>query len=131
METNQIEQQLHESRHQTWERLMYVALGCAVTIVFQAADPLRDAVILFTLLYTTLSGFYLLWTISSQPTQLGGYRRNLAFGHFVASWLTSFGIYSFSQLPALGLVLLAYTVLLLGLYWRTRKILSTSDQMFP
>jgi hypothetical protein len=131
METNQFEQQLHESRHQTWERLMYVALGCAVAIVFQAADPLRDAVILFTLLYTTLSGFYLLWTVPLQQPQQSGYRRNVAFGHLIASWLTAFGIYSYSQLPSLGLVLLAYTVLLLGLYWRARKILSTSDQIFP
>jgi hypothetical protein len=131
MEPNQFEQQLHESQLQTWERLMYLALGSAVAIVFHAADPLRDAVLLFTLLYTTLAGFYLLWTISSQQPQPSGYRRKLAFGHLLASWLTAFGIYSYSQLPPLGFVLLAYTVFLLGLYWRTRKVLSTSDQIFP
>jgi hypothetical protein len=131
MEPNQFEQQLHKSQLQTWERLMYVAQGSAVAIVFHAADPLRDAVLLFTLLYTTLSGFYLLWTISSQQPQLSGSRRKVAFGHLLASWLTAFGIYSYSQLPPLGLVFLAYTVLLLVLYWRTGRKLSRSAEIFP
>lgn len=131
MEQNQIDEKMRESRLQIWERLMYVALGSAIAIVLHRIDSLRDATILFTLLYTTLAGFYLLWTVSSPDSQPSGSRQKLALGHLIASWLTGFGIYSYSQLPPLGLALLAYTVLLLALYWRTRKKLSTSDQMFP
>ena len=131
MEPNQLDEQLHESQLRAWERLMYVALGSAVAIIFHRVDQLRDAIIMFTLLYTTLAGFYLLWTLSSQGLQLSRPRRNVAFGHLIASWLTVFGIYTYSQLPPLGLAVLVYTVLLLVLYWRTGRVRSTSDTMFP
>jgi hypothetical protein len=131
MEPNQLDEQLHESQLRIWERLMYVGLGSAVAIIFHRVDQLRDAIIMFTLLYTTLAGFYLLWTISSQGLEISGLRRKVAFGHLIASWLTVFGIYSYSQLAPLGLVVLVYTVLLVAVYWRTGKVRSPSDQMFP
>ena len=131
MEREQLEQQIQDSQLSAWEKLMYVSLGSAVGIVFHAVDPLRDAIILLTLLYTTLAGFYLLWTPSGQSRSLAGWRKQVAFGHLIASWLVGLGIYSYSMLPPLGLVFLAYTVFLLTIYWRTRKNHATTDEMFP
>jgi hypothetical protein len=131
MEQGHREQQIRDSQISTWERLMYVSLGSAVTILFHGVDPLRDAIILFTLLYTTLAGFYLLWTSSAQSHSLVGWRKQVAFGHLFASWLVVLGIFSYSMLPPLGLVVLGYAVFLLAIYWRTRKKTSARDEMFP
>jgi hypothetical protein len=131
MEQRHREQQIRDSQISTWERLMFVSLGSAVTILFHGVDPLRDAIILFTLLYTTLAGFYLLWSSSVQSHPLAGWRKQVAFGHLFASWLVVLGIFSYSMLPPLGLLVLVYAVSLLAIYWRTRKKTSGTDEMFP
>jgi|SRR5215216_1330492 len=131
MEHEYLEQQIRDSQLATWERLMYVSLGCAVAIVFHGVNPLRDTILLFTLLYTTLAGFYLLWTSSAYRRPLVAWRRQVAFGHLLASWLVVLGIFSYSRLPALGFVLLAYAALLLAIYWRTRVKPVVSNEMFP
>ena len=53
METEQLEQEVRERQLQTWQKLMYVALGVAITILFHVFDPLRDLTLMFALLYTT------------------------------------------------------------------------------
>jgi hypothetical protein len=131
MEREQLEQQIQDSKLRTWEKLMYVSLGSAVTIIFHGIGPLRDAIILFTLLYTTFAGFYLLWTSSERSSPLAGWRKQITFGHLCASWLVVPGIYSYSMLPPLGFVFLAYTVFILAIYWRTRKNRALADEMFP
>lgn len=131
MEREHLEQKIQDNQLPIWERLMYVSLGSAVAIVFHGVDPLRDAIILFTLLYTTLAGFYLLLTSSAQSHPLVGWRKQVTFGHLIASWLVTLGIFSYSMLPPLGLVFLAYTVFLLAIYWRTRKKPAMSDEIFP
>jgi hypothetical protein len=131
METEQLEQDVRDRQLQTWQKLMYVALGVAITILFYAFDPLRDLIILFTLLYTTWSGFHLLWGKPWRNLPLTEARSKTSFGYLLASWLVAFGIFSYSWLPPLGLLLFLYTVFLLLTYWRTHKKLSTSDEMFP
>lgn len=131
MEPNQLEQRLQESRLQTWERLMYVSLGSAVAIVFHAVDPLRDIILMVTLLYTTLAGFSLLWGATWGGGSFTSGRGSVIMGHLFASWLVCFGIYSYSRLPALGMIVVSYTFLLMVIYWRIRKRLSTSDEIFP
>ena len=131
MEQEYRQQQVRESQFRIWERLMYVSLGSAVAIVFHGVDPLRDAVILFALLYTTLAGFSLLWNVSAQSHPLAGWRKQVAFGHLFASWLVVLGIFSYSMLPPLGLVVLGYAVFLLAIYWRTRKKTTATEEMFP
>ena len=131
MEQGHLEQQIRDSQIPTWERLMYVSLGSAMAIVFHGVDPMRDAIILFTLLYTTLAGFYLLWTSSAQSRPLVGWRKQVTIGHLFASWLVVLGIFSYSMLPPLGLVVMGYAVFLLTIYWRTRKKPAAKDEMFP
>jgi hypothetical protein len=131
METELIEQEVRERQLETWQRLMYMLLGVAVAILFQAFGPLRDLIILFTLLYTTWSGFHLLWGTPWRNLPLTEARRKTIFGYLLASWLVAFGIFSYSWLPPLGLLLFLYTVFLGLTYWRTRKQLSIAEEMFP
>jgi len=131
MERDHIKQHVLESQLQTWQKLMYVALGSAIAIVFHAADPLRDIIIMVTLLYTTLAGFSLLWGVLWGGIPLTQARSTVIVGHLFASWLVCFGIYSYSRLPALGMILFGYTFLLVVIFWRIRKRLSTSEEMFP
>ena len=131
METEQLEQEVRERQLQTWQKFMYVALGVAITILFHAFDPLRDLIVLFTLLYTTWSGFHLLWGTPWRNLPLTETRSRTSFGYLLASWLIAFAIFAYSWLAPLGFLLLVYTAFLLLTYWRTRKQLSASDEMFP
>ena len=131
METQQLEQEVRGRQLQTWQKFMYVALGVAITILFHVFDPLRDLIILFTLLYTTWSGFHLLWGKPWRNLPLTEARSKTSFGYLLASWLVASAIFAYSWLPPLGLIWFAYTVFLLLTYWRTRKLLSTADEMFP
>jgi hypothetical protein len=131
METEYSEKQFAERQLQLGNRLMYVAVGAAVTIVFHVVNPLRDIIIMVTLLYTTLAGFSLFWGVAWGRALLTEARSKTIFGHLFASWLVVFGIFSYSRLSGLGAVLLGYTLLLVILYWWTRKKLSTSDEIFP
>ena len=131
METEQLEQEVQERQLQTGQKLMYMALGSAIAILFHVVDPLRDLIILFTLLYTTWTGFHLLWGKPWRNLPLTEERRKTIFGYLFASWLVVCAIFFSSLVVTSGLLLLTYTVFLLVTYWRTRKELSTSDEMFP
>jgi predicted neutral ceramidase superfamily lipid hydrolase len=131
MEHDQLEQHVQERQLQIWEKLMYAALGSAVTILFHVTNPLRDAILILALAYTTSAGLFLLWSGSWRNMPFTELRSRVTFGHLLASWLVAFGIFSYSRLPPLGLVLFIYTVFLLWTYRRTRKRLSRSEEMFP
>ena len=131
METENSEKQFPEMQLQIWNRLMYVALGAAVTIVFHVVNPLRDIILMVTLLYSTLAGFSLLSGGLRGKVPLTEARSNTIFGQLFASWLVLFGIYTYSRLSGLAAVLLGYTLILVLMYWRTRKKLSAPDQIFP
>ena len=131
MEPEQLEQEVRERQLETWQKLMYVALGTASAILFHVFDPLRDLIILFALLYTTWSGFHLLWGKPWRDQPMTEVRSRTIFGYLLASWLVSFAIFSYSWLPPLGLILFIYTVFLYFLYRRTRNQFSTSEEMFP
>jgi len=131
MDTEALEQRLLERQLQSWHRLMYMGLGSAITIMFHVVNPLRDAILLLALLYTTLSGFYLLWGDPWRKLPFTETRSKVIFGHLFASWLVAFGIFSYSMLPPLGMALLGYTIFLLVMYWQIQKKLSVTDEMFP
>jgi hypothetical protein len=131
MESEKLEQHVRENQVQIWEKLMYVGLGSSVAILFHVREPLRDIILTVTLLYTTLSGFYLLWGSPWRTIRFTESRSRAIFGHLLASWLVTFAIFSYSRLPALGFVFAAYTILLLVIYVRTRRKLSTLEEMFP
>ncbi len=131
METEQLEQEVHERQLQIGQKLMYMTLGSAIAILFHVVDPLRDLIILFTLLYTTWSGFHLLWGKSWRNLPLTEERSKTVFGYLFASWLVVCAVFFSSLVVTSGLFLFAYTVFLLVTYWRTRKKLSLSDEIFP
>jgi hypothetical protein len=131
METEQLEQQVNGRQLQTGQKLMYMTFGSALTILFHVIDPLRDLIVLFILLYTTWSGFHLLWGKPWRNLPLTEERSKTIFGYLFASWLVASAIFFYSLLPPFGLLLLVYTVFLLVMYWRTHKKLSMSDEMFP
>jgi hypothetical protein len=131
METEQLEQERYERQLQTGQKLMYGALGTAVAILFHVVDPLRDLIILFTLLYTTWTGFHLLWGKPWRHLPLTEERGKIVFGYLFASWLVVCAIFFSSLVLTSGFFLFTYTVLLLVTYWRTRRKLSLSDEMFP
>lgn len=131
METEQLEQELYERQLQTGQKLMYLSLGAAIAILFHVVDPLRDLIILFILLYTTWTGFHLLWGKPWRNLPLTEERSKTILGYLFASWLVTCAIFFSSLVLPSGLLLLTYTVFLLVTYWRTRKKLSMSDEMFP
>jgi hypothetical protein len=131
METEQLEQELHERQLQTGQKLMYIALGSAIAILFHVVDPLRDLIILFILLYTTWTGFHLLWGKPWRSLSLTEQRSKIIFGYLSASWLVVCAIFFSSLVLTSGLLLFTYTAFLLVTYWRTRKKLSISDEIFP
>jgi hypothetical protein len=131
METEQLEQEVHERQLQTGQKLMYMALGSSIAILFHVVDPLRDLIILFTLLYTTWIGLHLLWGKSWRNLPLTEERSKTIFGYLFASWLVACAVFFSSLVVTSGLFLFTYTVFLLVTYWRTRKKRSLSDEMFP
>ena len=131
METEQLEQERYERQLQTGQNLMYGALGAAIAILFHVVGPLRDLIILFTLLYTTLVGFHLLWGKPWRNLPLTEERSKTVFGCLFASWLVVRAIFFSSLVLTSGFFLFTYTVILLVTYWRTRKKLFLSDEMFP
>jgi hypothetical protein len=131
MKTAQPEQELRERQLQTGQKLMYMALGSAIAILFHVVDPLRDLIILFILLYTTWTGFHLLWGKPWRSLPLTEERSKTIFGYLFASWLVVCAIFFSSLVLTSGLFLFTYTVFLLVTYWRTRKKLSISEEMFP
>jgi hypothetical protein len=131
METEQLEQELHERQLQMGQKLMYMALGSAIAILFHVVDPLRDLIILFILLYTTWTGFHLLWGKPWRSLPLTEERSKIIFGYLFASWLVVWAIFFSSLVLTSALLLFTYTVFLLVTYWRTRKKLSISDEIFP
>jgi hypothetical protein len=131
METAQLEQELHARQLHTGRKLMYVALGSAIAILFHVVDPLRDLIILFVLLYTTWTGFHLLWGKPWRSLPLTEERSKTIFGYLFASWLVVCAIFFSSLVLTSALFLFAYTVFLLSTYWRTRKKLSMADEIFP
>lgn len=131
MEPEQLEQEVRERQLETWQKLMYATVGAAVAILFHVFDPLRDLIILFALLYTTWSGFHLLWGKPWREQPMTEMRSRTIVGYLLASWLIAFAIFAYSWLPPLGLILFLYTVFLYFVYKRTRKQFTMSEEMFP
>ena len=131
MDTEQLEQEVRDRQLQTWQKFMYAALGSAVTILFHVVDPLRDLIILFAFLFTTWSGFYLVWGKPWRTVPLTEARSKIIFGYLSASWLIAFAIFAYSLSVLIGFIWFAYTVFLFLTFWRTRQRLSAIEEMFP
>src|SRR5215207_104007 len=126
METQQLEKQLS-----VWNRMLYAALGSAVTLLASSFDQMLGVVWLAVQIVVTSSGFFLLWGKRWRILPLSKERINTIFGYLFASWLLLFvpgvlGVDSLYYIFVFG-----YTIFLLFIYRRTQKKLLVSDEMFP
>jgi len=126
MDTEQLEKQLS-----VWNRLLYAALGSAVTLLASSYDQFLGVVWLVIQIVVTSAGFFLLWGKRWRILPLSKERVNTSFGYLFASWLLFFvpgvlGVDSLYYLFVFG-----YTIFLVVLYWRTQKKPPDSDEMFP
>jgi hypothetical protein len=126
MDIEQLEKQLL-----VWNKLMYVALGSALTILASSFDQFIGVVWLMLQIVVTTSGFFLLWGKRWRNMSPSKERTNTTFGYLIASWLLLFtpvilGVDTFYYIFIFG-----YAIFLVIIFWRTQKKLSGSDEMFP
>jgi hypothetical protein len=126
MDTEQLEKQLS-----VWDRLMYIALGSAVTLLAASFDQFLGVAWLIVQVVVTSSGFFILWGKHWRALQLSKERVKASFGYLVASWLLSLvpGVLGADFLYYI--LVFAYAIFLLVIYRRTRRELAVSDEMFP
>jgi len=126
MDTEQLEKQLS-----VWNRLMYVALGSALTTLASSFDQFFGVVWLVLQIVVTSSGFFLLWGKRWKNLPPSKERTNIIFGFFFASWLLLFTPVILSVDNLYYIFIIGYTLFLVIVFWRTQKKLSGSDEMFP
>jgi hypothetical protein len=128
MDTEQLEKQLS-----IWNRLMYVALGSALTLVFSSPNDFSYIGIVWFLILiaSILSGFFLLWGKRWKALPVSKEKTSTAFGFLIASWLSLLLMLILDGTYTTGVIVFCYTTLLALIYWLNRKKLSGSDEMFP
>jgi hypothetical protein len=128
MDTEQLEKQLS-----IWNKLMYMALGSAITLVASSPNEFSqvDVVWLLVQIAITPPGFFLLFGKRWKVLPLSREKVNTALGYLFASWLSLFVPLILGAGSAYTLFLLVYTVFLGLLYGRVQRKFSNSDEMFP
>jgi hypothetical protein len=141
METEQLEKEL-----QTWDRLMYLAVGASIVLTAISFRHLdygdywpgfqhhAGAVWQWMQIAITPPGFYLLWgkRWNHMPFR---HKKNTIMGFFIASWLTflslgfitlNYYIVDLGFLITVGIVLMA-----LGYAWIRKQKPNQVDEIFP
>jgi hypothetical protein len=126
MDTEQLEKQLS-----VWNRLLYVALGSSITLLFSSFDEFFGIVWFVVQITVTSSGFFLLWGKRWRTLPLSKERTITIFGYLLASWILFLVPSIFYVDDWYYKFLFGYTVFLVFIYWRSQKKLSGSDEMFP
>jgi len=126
MDTDRLEKQLP-----TWNRLMYMAVSSAVVLLVASFDELRWVAWFVLQILITSVGFNLLWGKSWKSLPLSKERMNITFGFFLASWLLLFIPMILAKEACFATPVFVYSIFLLIIYWRARKKLSESEEMFP
>jgi len=126
MDTDRLEKQLP-----TWNRLMYMAVSSVVVLLAASIDELRWIVWFVLQILITSAGFYLLWGKNWKSLPLSKERGNIVFGFFLASWLLLFIPMILAREMCFTAPVFVYSIFLLMVYWRTRKKLSESEEIFP
>ena len=126
MDTDRLEKQLP-----TWNRLMYMAVTSAVTLLVASFDELRWVAWFVLQILVTSVGFYLLWGKNWKSLQLSRERMNIVFGFFFTSWLLLFIPMILAKEACFATPVFVYSIFLLVIYWRTRNKISESEEMFP
>jgi len=126
MDTDRLEKQLP-----TWNRLMYIAVSSAVVLLVASIDELRWVAWFALQILVTSVGFYLLWGKNWKSLPVSKERINAVFGYFFASWLLLLIPMILAKEPCFATPVFIYSIFLLIIYWRVRKKLSESEEMFP
>lgn len=126
MDIEQLEKQLL-----VWTRLMYVALGSALTTLASSFDQIIGVVWLVLQIAITATGFFLLWGKRWRNTPLSKERTYTIFGYFIASWLLLFTPVILGVDSLYYIFIFGYAIFLVIIFWRIQKKLSGSDEMFP
>lgn len=126
MDIKQLEKQLL-----VWNRLMYVALGSALTILVSSFNQIFGVVWLVLQIVVTASGFFLLWGKRWRNIPPSKERTNTIFGYLIASWFLLFTPVILGVDSLYYIFIFGYAIFLLVTYQRTQKKLSASDEMFP
>ena len=129
MDTEQLEKQFS-----LWNKVMYMALGSAITLLASSPNDFSYTGIVWLLMQIVFipAGFFVLFSKRWNALPLSRERLNTAFGYLFASWLSLWVPLTMGGGDdTTNLILLAYTVLLGLLYWWARKKFSSSAEMFP
>lgn len=126
MDTKHLEKQLS-----VWNRLMYVGLGSAATLVASSFDQFLGVVWFALQIVITSSGFFLLWGKRWKNLPVSKERTQTIFGYLIASWLLLFAPVVLGVDPLYYIFIFGYAIFLLMIFWRIQKKLSNSDEMFP
>ena len=126
MDTDRLEKQLP-----AWHRLMYMAVSSAVVLLVASIDELRWVAWFVLQILVTSVGFYLLWGKNWKSLPLSRERLTIVFGFFLASWFFLFIPMILARQACFATPVFVYSIFLLIIYWRTRKKLSESEEMFP
>ena len=128
MDTEQLEKEL-----QTWNRLMYMALGAAIALVASSPNDFSLLGIVWLLLQIAITppGFFLLFGKRWKALPLTKERINTIFGYLAASWLLLLIPGILGAHPFIFVFIIGYLLFLVFLYLRIQKKPSDSDEMFP
>lgn len=126
MDTEQLEKQFA-----VWNRLMYVALGSAATLLASSFDQFLGVTWLALQIVVTSSGFFLLWGKRWKNLPLSKERTQTIFGYLIASWFLLFTPVVLGVDTLYYIFIFGYAIFLLIIFWRIQKKLSGSDEMFP
>lgn len=126
MDTEKLEKELS-----IWSRLLYVALGSSITLLFSSFDQFLGVVWIVLQTAATSAAFFLLSGKRWKALPLSKERANTILGYFLASWFLSLvpGILGADSLYYM--IVFGYAVFILVIFRRTQKELSVSDEMFP
>jgi len=128
-----MDNELLEKQLSVWNRLMYMALGSAITVVASSPNDFSFVGLVWFLMQIAITppGFILLWGKPWRAFPLSKERKNTIFGYFLASWLLLFVPWILDGTYITGLIPFGYTIFLAVVYWRNQKKLSDSDEIFP
>src|SRR5262245_55064592 len=87
MDTERLEHQLS-----IWNKLMYMALGSAITLVIASPNNFSHVGVVWLLIQIAITppGFFLLFGKGWKALPLSRERVNTAFGYLAAGWLSLF-----------------------------------------
>jgi hypothetical protein len=128
-----MDEKISQRTIQTWERLMYAALGAAAALAFGSLNDFTWVGILWLILeiLITTNGYYLLLGKRWRALPPSREKITLISGYLGAGWLLllmpmSLGVDEWYIGAFFG-----YTLFLVALLWRQWKQITVAEELFP